>query len=216
MNISTEALAYWYLRLNGFLTITNFIIHTEWRRDFPTEADIIGVRFPYRKELDRRPLEDDKWIQPYSESLLIVVAKVKTGLCRLNGPWTDPCRKNVNKVLAAIGCFPERNVRAVAEDLYLKGFNRTGGQVTLLAAFGEEENAELHQQHPEVKQILFFSALDFIYHRFTAYIKEKSWHQPWNCIGEGLFELARKSPDLDSFVKNICLVPPDNKPTETR
>lgn len=207
LKISTENLAYWYLRLNGFLTIRNFIVHTEWRRDSPTDADIIGVRFPYRKELQERPLEDDKWIKSYSKCLLLIIAEVKRGLCRLNGPWTDPCRRNVNKVLEAIGLFAEYRIETVAQELYQRGSHCTDDQVVLLVAFGDRKNTELSKDRPEVKQILFSTTLDFIYNRFSVYWREKSWHQPWDCVGEGLFKLAKDMKDAASFAKNIQLVP---------
>jgi hypothetical protein len=56
--ISSEKLAYWYLRLNGFLTITNFIVHPDFGRSQRTDVDILGCRFPYRQEL----LENRCWM----------------------------------------------------------------------------------------------------------------------------------------------------------
>src|SRR2546426_644182 len=38
-------------RLNGFLTIRNFVIHPERGNDQRTDVDILGVRFPHRSEL---------------------------------------------------------------------------------------------------------------------------------------------------------------------
>jgi hypothetical protein len=211
MKISAEYLVYWYLRLKGFLTIRNFIIHTVWKRDSPTDADTFGVHFPYRKELHRRPLEDDKWIQPYSEGLLLIIAEVKTGLCNINGPWTNPCRRNVNKILSAIGLFSETRVDTVAQDLYQRGVHRTDGQVTLLVAFGIRENTELSKDRPEVKQILYSTVWDFIYNRFSTYLQEKSWHQPWDCVGEALFKLAKDCRNAASFAESIRHAPQCDK-----
>jgi hypothetical protein len=44
-----EKLAYWYFRLNGFMTMESFILHDESRKGLPqrTDADIYGVRFPF-------------------------------------------------------------------------------------------------------------------------------------------------------------------------
>lgn len=41
-----EELAYWYLRLNGFFTINNFVLHHN-REGRTSDADILAVRFPY-------------------------------------------------------------------------------------------------------------------------------------------------------------------------
>ena len=50
MDIHPEKLAYWYLRLNGFLTIPNFVVHPDNGSNQKTDIDILGVRFPYRAE----------------------------------------------------------------------------------------------------------------------------------------------------------------------
>jgi len=49
--ITSEQLAYWYLRLNGFLSISNFVVHPDTGGQQRTDVDILGVRFPYRAEL---------------------------------------------------------------------------------------------------------------------------------------------------------------------
>lgn len=52
-----EELAYWYLRLNRFFVIDNFIYHrTENNRT--GDADLIALRLPYVKELKGGTLGD--------------------------------------------------------------------------------------------------------------------------------------------------------------
>ena len=59
MKIKTDDLAYWFFRLNGFLSIVNFVVHKDTRSEAGgTDADILGVRFPYRAELFERPMPD--------------------------------------------------------------------------------------------------------------------------------------------------------------
>ena len=48
--LDPEKVAYWYLRLNGFLQIENFVVHPERRGGQRTDADLLAVRFPYRAE----------------------------------------------------------------------------------------------------------------------------------------------------------------------
>ncbi len=52
--LDPEKIAYWFFRLNGFLTIENFVVHPELISDGTsqrTDADILAVRFPYEKNL---------------------------------------------------------------------------------------------------------------------------------------------------------------------
>ena len=44
--IKTEQLAYWFFRLNGCLTIVNFLVHGERRGREGTDADILAIRLP--------------------------------------------------------------------------------------------------------------------------------------------------------------------------
>lgn len=60
--IHPEKLAYWYFRLNGCLTIENFVVHPDWRRGQQTEIDLIAVRFPHRAELLNKSMIDDQKI----------------------------------------------------------------------------------------------------------------------------------------------------------
>lgn len=41
-----EELAYWYLRLNGFFPITNFVIHRSNQHE-PSDCDVLAVRPPH-------------------------------------------------------------------------------------------------------------------------------------------------------------------------
>lgn len=41
-----EELVYWYLRLNGFFIINNFVLHHD-TASRTSDADLLAVRFPY-------------------------------------------------------------------------------------------------------------------------------------------------------------------------
>jgi len=45
-----EELAHWHVRLNGFFTITNFVVHPTRKGSQLSDGDIVDVRFPYRAE----------------------------------------------------------------------------------------------------------------------------------------------------------------------
>lgn len=42
-----ETLAYWYLRLNGFFPLTNFVLHRRGGIPRSADSDILAVRFPF-------------------------------------------------------------------------------------------------------------------------------------------------------------------------
>ena len=49
MNHAEEA-AYWYLRLNGFFPISNFVIHRSSSVQHTSDCDVLGVRLPFVHE----------------------------------------------------------------------------------------------------------------------------------------------------------------------
>jgi len=126
----SEELANWYLRLNGFLTIPNFILHPSTRGGQRTDFDVIGVRFPHRREFDQVHDEPEfRKRQPY-----FIFAEVKTGDAELNQTWTEPAKKNMADVLQTVGMFSPADIVTVAEQMCQRGwFENEIGHVSLLA-----------------------------------------------------------------------------------
>jgi hypothetical protein len=50
-SMNPEQLAYWYFRLNGFVTTVTFGVHPEEGSEQRTDVDVLGVRSPHRAEL---------------------------------------------------------------------------------------------------------------------------------------------------------------------
>jgi hypothetical protein len=121
--ITTEKLAYWFFRLNGCLCLENFLVHHERRGYEGTDVDILAVRFPYRAELGfmSEPMDDHPSFNSKGK-IDVLIAEVKLGMCDLNGPWTDPGREIMYRVLYAIGAFREEQIRLVAIALYGKQY----------------------------------------------------------------------------------------------
>src|SRR5688572_7621938 len=143
LQLQSEALAYWYFRLNGCLTITNFVVHREIGRDQRTDVDVIAVRFPYRAELLINPMQDDALVAADRHRTRIILAEIKVSRCNLNGPWTDPARKNMLRVLRAIGPFPRDLTPSLAEDLYEHGIHIDSLYNMSLFCIGSERNEEI-------------------------------------------------------------------------
>jgi len=127
--IDPEKLAYSYFRLNGCLTIENFVIHPDWGRTQRTDIDLIAVRFPHRAELLHKPMRDNDNTFADRTRIRVIFAEVKTGTCNLNGPWINRKRKNMQRALRAIGAFP----KDMADPVSVKGSSL---RLTYLDSFG--------------------------------------------------------------------------------
>ena len=95
-----ERLAYWYLRLNGFLQLEDFVIHPDRGAEQCIDADLLGIRLKYRFELLEEPMEDDPPVADCQSLCNVIIGEVKRGRCGLNGPWTNREALNINRVPA--------------------------------------------------------------------------------------------------------------------
>jgi len=198
MNIAPEALGYWYLRLNGFLTIPNFVVHPDHGRNQRTDVDVLGVRFPYRRELLLSSVEDHSRLPLPADTPYVVLAEVKASLCSLNGPWTKRHEQNMERVLCAVGIARDEAVERLAERLYDFGIAEEPGFVVSLLCLGAEKNTELETEYPSVPQVTWPEVLRFIHRRFTEYERQKVSHPQWDSDGQNLWNCVfahRKSAD---------------------
>ncbi|MCX7782514.1 MAG: hypothetical protein N2318_02595, partial [Meiothermus sp.] len=164
-----------------------------------TDADILGVRFPHRAELRPNPMDDDKPFVEFKDKPYIIIAEVKTGQCSLNGPWTEPEKENLQRVLRAIGAFPEDQVETAAKNIYTSGmFSNTAYYITL-ACFGKTSNSDISKNFPNVPQILWDTVLTFIHQRFRKYRDQKSSHGQWDETGRKLWDCVMRNQELDAF-----------------
>jgi hypothetical protein len=194
--INAEKVAYWYLRLNGFFQIENFVVHPERRGSQRTDADLLAVRFPFRAErlFDNLNdvMADDAQRLALSDNLIdILIAEVKTSQpCTLNGPWTVEDRENVHRVLAAIGCLPRDQIRAAATDIYRTGLHRANTLRIRLVAVGRTRDENLARQYPEVTQLIWEEMLEFVWDRFSRYRQQKAQVDQWDDEGKKLKQLV--------------------------
>ena len=69
-----EQLVRLFLRLNGYLT-SGLIIHSSQKGNNKTELDIVAVRFPNHKQIDRR-VECSKYMDYPTDSIDIIIGEV--------------------------------------------------------------------------------------------------------------------------------------------
>ena len=199
MRIDPEHLAYWYLRLNGFLTIPNFVVHPDTGRDQRTDVDLLGVRFPYRAELAPNTMRDGTVFTRVTDRAFIILAEVKQGRCALNGPWANPGQENLQRVLRSVGTHPAAELESVARALYTHGHFQDAQFYVSLACFGAYTANDLTNRYPDVPQILWSHVLSFIWERFNTYSVQKVSHGQWDQPGKDLWDEAQNSRDAAAF-----------------
>ncbi len=178
-----EQLALWYLRLNGYLTTPNFVLHPDTRGSERTDADILAVRFPYSEEVAGSKMEVDSKLVCQHEKIDFIIAEVKSRECSLNGPWTDERQENMHYVLRWLGMVPGSEVSGVADDLCRKKACERENWIIRLACFGNQESPDLQN----VLQLTHEYVVKFMLERFNKHAHIKSDHEQW-----------------DNFIKAFC------------
>lgn len=198
--MNPEIIAYWFFRLNGCATITNFIVHPDRRGSQRTDVDVLAVRFPYRTELltSGDPMPDHPVFNSDGK-IDIIFAEVKHGLCRLNGPWTNPEDENMQRVLYAVGAFDRQQVLEAAQALYQEGYYQNGIYRVRLFAVGDRKNDAIL---PTAVQLLWDEILAFIFDRFASYQAQKAHHGQWDSTGRQLFDLSSRHTQ-EEFINTV-------------
>ena len=208
-SLDPEKVAYWYLRLNGFFQIENFIVHPAGRGGQRTDIDLLAVRFPFRAERlfdDPNDImaDDVQKLALSSDSIDVVIAEVKRSQpCALNGPWTRQDRQNVHRVLAAIGCFPSDLIDHAAADIYQTGSHRSDIPLRIrLVAVGRDRNDDLAAAYPAVTQLIWAEMLAFIWDRLHRYRQQKTQVDQWDPEGRKIKRLADEHKrSRDDFIE---------------
>lgn len=202
LSLNSEDLAYWYFRLNGFLTIQNFVVHPNSGSAQRTEIDLIAVRFPYRKELpeNENPMQDDERLNLKPDKIRIIFAEIKANRrCNINHAWTNPDKKNMNQTLSAIGAFDQETLVSVSNELYQQRYYEGKNFVVSLCCLGKETNKNIRSKFPNVPQLTWNDVLSFIYERFNKYEIHKRQHHQWDKTGQTLYEHFQKCCSFEEF-----------------
>jgi hypothetical protein len=219
MTISTEELAYWYFRLNGFFGNGNFIIHSALgRANHATEIDFLGMRFAYRKELyDSRSKEwmkDDcssglfKNFKPSKRRTYICLAEVKRGEPRINSAQAEN-PEALKQLFLSLGCIPKWNIPGIVRRLQKYGFCNTHLYHISFVAIGESPNPIGGFRFPRIPIITWDEVLRFIHERFRDYNIEKQNTHEWNEFHQKIIEikdLARDHSSFEDFKNQINII----------
>lgn len=203
--LTAEDVAYWYLRLNGFLMLKNFLVHGDIGGDPRTDIDVLGVRFRFRREHLAQPMFDDGWVEE-EHSTIVVFCDAKKGAQDFNSTWWQREKKIMEHFLALVGVLPQGRWQKVAEDLYENGFSRRARSylITTLLVYHDQTGLVDQFHWPHAQRIQIRDALRFIHLRFNEYANVKSDHGQWMPSGHRLWDLYKANRnDLSDFTKTV-------------
>ena len=199
----TEELVEWYLRLNGYFIIPNYILHPLMPSGSQrTEIDLLGVRFPYQSEVvcnsdgKRLPMENDtKLIDNQFVDCLIVSVKGAESEAEVNRAIKD--FQNLKDVIKRFGFVEsEKEITDVAEELSReKKAVRDQFQIRFLGVGGKFD------RYSKTKQIIFKEIVEFMLTRFRAYYHHKADTEQWSGIGKEMLTNCFKEPE--EFLESI-------------
>ncbi|NOT39229.1 MAG: hypothetical protein HOP13_01925 [Alphaproteobacteria bacterium] len=190
MSHGSEALALWYLRLNGCLCIPNFIVHPDFGSNPYSDIDTIGIRFPYRAELSENPMPDD---QPFASMKVpyLVLAEVKRGGTKVNATWLDNASLTLDRTIRSVGIVLPGDVPKIADILRKRGGYSDQRIEIAIVSFGSKANSGLQTHLPQLVQKSWDEVIKFVFNRFSAYDDQKSDVSQWDQDGR----LLRKQFD---------------------
>jgi hypothetical protein len=206
--LTAEDVAYWFFRLNGCLTINNFVLHpSETRGNTLSDVDLVAVRFPHRTELEdsaRGGMPDHPLVLSTTGLVKVILAEVKTGLGRLNTAWSRENSPVWVEILKRIGMFPIHQVDEIASHLKEKGnYVGQGYEVSITIVCDSPDISD--QNGAAIYSCLTWqdAILPFIHQRLRDYRRYKSHHSQWDNAGRRLYELAGEYRDKDHFIREI-------------
>ena len=208
--INPEDVAYWFFRLNGCLTTTNFIPHKPDGSGAYTDGDVIAVRFPHRAELDESAqgaLEDHDLFQKRAQEnrIQFFLVEVKFGdtLPKLNATWLKG-QTVLKEFLKSFGLFPSNQIDEVTSQLFDEWrYLDDQFDARIIIVSKHRISPTQHMPLPPNQQITWQEdVLPFIYKRFNSYWQLKRHHPQWDQVGHSLYSLATtESKSKNDFVE---------------
>jgi hypothetical protein len=172
-----ETLAYWYLRLNGFFPLRNFVHHMPDDRDDRGDCDLVAVRFPHVSEevggaagdFDEQRFALWGLPLPPPNTPVALIVQVKTGERADHGERAFGDAR-VKGALQRIGLWPAEVVTQLAHDL-----KRAAHTASDNARVGKLLIASHPCNHPAVHFTMSMNdAAKFIRARFDRYRDAKA------------------------------------------
>lgn len=200
-----ETFVRWYLRMHGYLSVENFVLHEPRDGAVPQggETDLLAVRFTESHE-EPEPgfvLETDtELLDPAIQTERptdFVIAEVKSAKDSLNDLWKPPTSdlklQRTEYIVRWLGFCVGSAVRQVAQDLQANRVARAGQYRVRLLYFGPARHPEVARLG--VPQITHSHIADFVVSpRASCYrdrgIANRSAHSQWHPLIREIWRLA--------------------------
>jgi len=178
-----ETLAYWYLRLNGFFPLSNFVLHRDEETiEHSADADLLAVRFPFVYEaVGGQPDDWDNdrfmgWGLPLDGAIVGFIVEVKTG--KNNQEYRENIRRSFSRDRLSygvhrLGFWQRIEVNAIVDKLLLSPIYSDPelgvsiGKLLIAVRFPED------RQIPPCLKLRLEEAEEFIVARVDKYITQK-------------------------------------------
>lgn len=180
-----ESLASWYLRLNGFFPITNFVLHQPKGKGQSTDCDILAVRPPFACETISNDVDvlpcDTEFFEGFGVKLggntVGVIAQVKSGYYDLKKLRASFCDEHVFYCIHRLGIVQGEQVEGLVKVLRTRAIAQTEDKVIcklIVDTSRHRLKAPKFQGHPEWLSITLEEVEKFIIGRFGSYWQHKS------------------------------------------
>ena len=147
---------------------------------------------------------DDVYFSSITDKPLVIIAEIKSGRCEINNSILQPDKKNIQRLLRAIGVFPLEIVDDVANEIYRTGGYNSEFYRIAICCLGDYSNDRIATDLPKAKQIFWDeSILPFIYNRFSEYRSRKGDHDQWEITGKILWNASVESRTVGEYIALI-------------
>lgn len=121
-----EVLAYWYLRLNGFFILQNFVFHRGDTGESTADCDLLAVRFPHVYE--EVGGQESDWdhdllteLGASSNRVICLIVEVKTGRYSIADLDRAFSLERLTVAVQRVGAFPRVQAEEIAQELVKAG-----------------------------------------------------------------------------------------------
>lgn len=179
-----ETLGYWYLRLNGFFVLPNFVFHrVKDTREHSADCDLLAVRFPHVRERigDRECEWDvkafDGWGLDIATCLVALIVEVKSGRSARKveeGALQAFDSHRLESAVHRLGIWPLERVGMIVKELENADRSVDGEMGVIVAKLLIANRVPGQHPGPPYLQLALREADDFVRSRMDAHMLEKS------------------------------------------